>query len=73
MAQLRILCAEQWVWPSTMMLSAVHQNSMWLMTMPRDLLLVLQNARYARMQKQKNKMCGCFHNVAVREFVLNLL
>ena len=47
MAQLLILCAEQWVWPNTMMRSLVHPNSMWLMIMLSDLLLVQQNARYS--------------------------
>ena len=45
-AHLLIYCVEQWVWRNTMTLSVVHQNSTWLMIMPSDLLLVLQNARY---------------------------
>lgn len=48
MAQVQIHCAEPWVWLSTMMLSVVHQNSMWLMTMPNALLLVQQNVRYVK-------------------------
>lgn len=48
MAQVQIHCAEPWVWLSTMMLSVVHQNSMWLMTMPNALLLVQYNVRYVK-------------------------
>ena len=47
-AQLRILYAVQWVLLSIMMLSVGHQNSMWLMIMPSDLLLVLWNVRYSQ-------------------------